>query len=410
MKNNIVIGGGGPAGILAAYAAGMRGISTTILEKNEKLGKKLYITGKGRCNITNDCEISDFFINIVKNNKFLMSSFYSFSNTDLLNLFKKYGLSTKTERGGRVFPVSDRSADVIRVLEKMLSDANVTIEYNADVLSVEKHEERFCITLKNGKIINSDAVIIATGGKSYPLTGSTGDGFRFAAQFSHTIEAPHPALIPLEDEYGFCPKMQGLTLKNVLFTLYQNHKKIYAEQGEMLFTHFGLSGPIVLSASSYINFDKQPLDLYAMIDFKPALSAEVLDARLIRELEANHNKQLKNVMGELLPLKIIHPFLEEIKIDANLQANQIKKEERAVLLNALKNFKIKIADTRPIEEAIITAGGVNVKQINPSTMQSKLVSNLYFAGEVLDVHAKTGGFNLQIAFSTGYLAGTSVFT
>ncbi|MEG2203298.1 MAG: aminoacetone oxidase family FAD-binding enzyme, partial [Christensenellaceae bacterium] len=300
MKNNIVIGGG-PAGILAAYAAGMRGISTTILEKNEKLGKKLYITGKGRCNITNDCEISDFFINIVKNNKFLMSSFYSFSNTDLLNLFKKYGLSTKTERGGRVFPVSDRSADVIRVLEKMLSDANVRIEYNADVLSVEKHEERFCITLKNGKIINSDAVIIATGGKSYPLTGSTGDGFRFAAQFSHTIEAPHPALIPLEDEYGFCPKMQGLTLKNVLFTLYQNHKKIYAEQGEMLFTHFGLSGPIVLSASSYINFDKQPLDLYAMIDFKPALSAEVLDARLIRELEANHNKQLKNVMGELLP-------------------------------------------------------------------------------------------------------------
>ncbi len=409
MNNNVIVVGGGPSGMLAAYAAAQRGIQTTLIEKNEKVGKKLFITGKGRCNITNDCDISDFFVNVSKNNKFLMSAIYACSNTALIDLLEKNGLRTKVERGGRVFPVSDRSNDVIRTLEKMLRDAGVKRMLDACVKHIEKSGDVFCVSLQNGETMEAGALILATGGKSYPLTGSTGDGYRFAEQFGHSVIPPVPALIALEDAHGICPKMQGLTLKNIGFSLFQNNRKIYAEQGELLFTHFGISGPVVLSASNYIDHNKQPLDLRVEIDFKPALTEEKLDMRLVREFEANQNKQLKNVMTNLLPQKAIYPFLREAKLDGNKAVNSITKEERMELCRGLKHFAIRIADTRPIEEAIITAGGVEVKEINPSTMESKIVQNLYFAGEIIDVHALTGGFNLQIAFSTGFLAGNSVF-
>ncbi len=395
--------------MIAAYAAAARGLDTIILDKNEKLGKKLFITGKGRCNITNDCEISDFFSQVVRNSKFMMSAFYSFTNADLIDLLEKNGLKTKVERGGRVFPVSDRSNDVIRTLENLAKDSGVQVKLNSNVRKLSKEDDTFLVELETGQTLQSRALLIATGGMSYPSTGSTGDGYRFAKEFGHTITEPRPALIALEDMHHICPKIQGLTLKNINFSLFQDQKKIYEEQGELLFTHFGLSGPVVLSASSLINHKKQPLELYAEIDLKPALTPEKLDARLLREFETHKNKQLKNVMGELMPSKLIHPFLQEARLDADKAVNSITKQERLALLQALKQFRIAIADTRPIEEAIVTSGGVKVKEINPSTMQSKLVQNLYFAGEVIDVDALTGGFNLQIAFSTGFLAGTSVF-
>lgn len=407
--NDLVVIGAGAAGLMAAYSAASRGISVTILEKNEKIGKKLFITGKGRCNITNDCDISDFFAQIVHNPKFLMSALYTFPNTELLDVLTKHGLKTKTERGGRVFPVSDRSNDVIRTLEKMIKDAGVQIRHDCEVTEIEKQGSDFTVKLKNKDAVQCSALVIATGGKSYPLTGSTGDGYRFAKEFGHTLIPQRPALVPLEDMHHVCQKMQGLALKNIGFALFQNDKRIYEEQGELLFTHFGLSGPVVLSSSSLIDHSKEPLMLRAEIDLKPALDEEKLDARLVREFETNRNKQLKNVMQELLPSKLIFPFLKESKLDPEKAINGITKHERANLVYALKHFSISIADTRPIEEGIITAGGVSVKQINPSTMESKLIRNLYFAGEMIDVDAKTGGFNLQIAFSTGFLAGASVF-
>ncbi|WP_066648132.1 NAD(P)/FAD-dependent oxidoreductase [Christensenella timonensis] len=409
MENNVIVIGGGAAGMMAAYAAARRGLQVTLAEKNEKVGKKLFITGKGRCNITNDCDTSDFFMNVSRNSKFLMSAVYAFPNTALIDLLEENGLRTKVERGGRVFPTSDRANDVIRTLEKMLRDAGVKRALHADVEKISKPEDVFYVYLKNGDMMQANALILATGGKSYPLTGSTGDGYRFAQAFGHNVVKPVPALVPLEDAHGICPKMQGLALKNIGFTLFQNGKQVYGEQGELLFTHFGISGPVVLSASNYIDHKKQPLDIRAEIDFKPALSAEKLDARLVREFEANQNKQLKNVMANLLPQKMIYPFLREGKLDENKATNSITKEERIRLGRSLKHFSIRIADTRPIEEAIVTAGGVDTKEINPSTMESKIVHNLYFAGEIIDVHALTGGFNLQIAFSTGFLAGSSVF-
>jgi len=409
MENNVIVIGGGAAGMMAAYAAARRGLQVTLAEKNEKVGKKLFITGKGRCNITNDCDTSDFFMNVSRNSKFLMSAVYAFPNTALIDLLEENGLRTKVERGGRVFPTSDRANDVIRTLEKMLRDAGVKRALHADVEKISKPEDVFYVYLKNGDMMQANALILATGGKSYPLTGSTGDGYRFAQAFGHNVVKPVPALVPLEDAHGICPKMQGLALKNIGFTLFQNGKQVYGEQGELLFTHFGISGPVVLSASNYIDHKKQPLDIRAEIDFKPALSAEKLDARLVREFEANQNKQLKNVMANLLPQKMIYPFLREGKLDENKATNSITKEERIRLGRSLKHFSIRIADTRPIEEAIVTAGGVDTKEINASTMESKIVHNLYFAGEIIDVHALTGGFNLQIAFSTGFLAGSSVF-
>lgn len=407
--SELVIIGAGAAGLMAAYAAASRGISTTIIEKNDKAGKKLFITGKGRCNITNDCDISDFFPQIVHNSKFLMSALYTLGNDGLITLLNENGLPTKVERGGRVFPKSDRSNDVINTLLRLVRKSGARLRLNTPVKRIEKQDEIFTVSLKDGTDLRADAVLIATGGKSYPLTGSTGDGYRFAQELGHQVIPPRPALVPLEDMHHICPKMQGLALKNVNFTLFQNDKRLYSEQGELLFTHFGLSGPVVLSASSFIDHKKQPLSLRAEIDLKPALSIEQLDARLLREFEAAQNKQLKNVMPELLPGKMIHPFLTESGLDPDKAVNSITRQERERLCRSLKAFSIAVADTRPIEEGIITSGGVCVKEINPSTMESKLVRNLYFAGEVIDVDAKTGGFNLQIAFSTGFLAGTSVF-
>ncbi len=404
---DVLVIGGGPAGIMAAYAAAKRGLNVQILEQNEKLGKKLFITGKGRCNITNACDLNMFFQNIVRNPKFLMSALNKFSNDDLLALLKSYGLQTKVERGNRVFPTSDKSNDVIRTLEKMLDEQNVRVNCNTKVEKIEKNSEFFTV-ITNTQEFSAKAIIVATGGLSYPKTGSKGDGYKFAEKFEHSIVKPTPALSALEDARHLCEKMQGLTLKNIGFTLLQNNKKVYYEQGELLFTHFGISGPVVLTGSSYINSTKEPLELHAVIDLKPALSVEMLEARLIRDFKDNVNKELKTYMSELLPSKMIHPFLTEGGFKANGKINSITKEERSRLVNSLKSFKIKILGMRPIEEAIVTAGGIKTGEINPSTMESKKVRNLYFAGEVVDVSAKTGGFNLQIAFSTGYLCGINV--
>ncbi len=404
--NDILVVGGGAAGIMAAYAAATRGENVTLADKNDRLGKKLFITGKGRCNITNACDTQDFFRNVVRNPKFLMSAIYGFSCAELLELLERYGLKTKTERGGRVFPVSDKSSDVIRTLQKMLDDAGVKTLLSANVESIAVENGVFGVSI-NGKTQNFSRVIIATGGLSYPLTGSTGDGYGWAKALGHGLVQPMPALCPLEDQHNICARMQGLTLKNIKFTLYQNEKAIYTEQGELLFTHFGLSGPVVLSASCYIDAKKDMDSLHCEIDLKPALTEEVLEARLLRDFSANQNKQLKTYMPELLPSKLINPFLEEVGVDGRLEINRITKETRRSLLHGLKHFGIKIGGTRPIEEAIVTAGGVDVKQVVPGSMESRLVPGLYFAGEILDVSALTGGFNLQIAFSTGYLAGGS---
>lgn len=404
--NDILVIGGGPAGIMAAYAAAMRGSKVVLAEKNDKLGKKLFITGKGRCNITNACDTQDFFRNVVRNPKFLMSAVHGFSSDGLLELLERYGLHTKTERGGRVFPVSDKSSDVIRTLQRMLDDAGVDVLLSARVTDISKENGVFSVTI-NGKNKDFSRVIIATGGLSYPLTGSTGDGYEWAQRLGNGVVPQYPALCPLEDQHNICARMQGLTLKNVKFTLFQNEKPIYAEQGELLFTHFGLSGPVVLSAESFIDPKKDTESLRCEIDLKPALTEEKLEARLLRDFAENQNKQIKTYMSELLPSKLINPFLEETGIDGRLEINRVTKENRRRLLQGLKRFSIKIAGPRPIEEAIITAGGVDVKQVAPGSMESKAIPGLYFAGEVLDVSALTGGFNLQIAFSTGFLAGES---
>ncbi|MDL2237776.1 NAD(P)/FAD-dependent oxidoreductase [Christensenellaceae bacterium OttesenSCG-928-K19] len=404
--NSVAVIGGGPAGMMAAFCAARRGLDVTLYEKNEKLGKKLFITGKGRCNLTNAADIAEFFPQIVRNPKFLMSALYGFPNTELLNLLETYGLKTKVERGGRVFPVSDKSSDVIKTMQKILAGEAVKIRLNAKVDSISQKQERFVIDV-NGEENVYDACIIATGGLSYPITGSTGDGYKFARALGHAVTKPAPALSAIEDACHVCERMQGLTLKNIEFALFQNNKKVYEERGELLFTHFGISGPVVLSGSSYIDHSKAE-ELYCTIDFKPALSQEQLEKRILRDFEEHKNKQLLNYMGELLPTKMIVPFLDESHLPGRKPINQVTREERAALIKNLKEFRIKLADVRPIEEAIITAGGVNVREINPSTMESKLVKNLYFAGEVGDYSAQTGGFNLQIAFSTGYLAGDSV--
>jgi len=406
MMNDVIVVGGGPAGMMAAYAAAENGRDVLLIEKNEKLGKKLYITGKGRCNITNACALPDFISNINRNPKFMMSALNRLSNEDLIGLLKKNGLNTKVERGERVFPVSDKSSDVIKTFEKMLRDTGVKIALSTEVKSINKSGGVFIVCTNNADF-ECRALIVATGGLSYPSTGSTGDGYRFSGVFGHTVVEPHPALVPLEDQHNICARMQGLTLKNVGFALYQNNKMLFSGQGELLFTHFGLSGPLALSASSYIDYGRDVESLYCVIDLKPALGREKLEARILRDFSSNSNKQIKTYMTELLPSKLIYPFLEEVKIAPDKQINQITKTERTELVNGLKGFRIKIGGVRPFEEAVITSGGIKTSEINPSTMESKLVEGLYFAGEVIDVSALTGGFNLQIAFSTGYAAGKS---
>lgn len=405
----IAVIGGGPAGMMAAYAAAINKAQVTLFERNEKLGKKLFLTGKGRCNFTNIRPIDEFFSQIPKNAKFLYSALYNFTNQELISLFEQHGLSVKTERGGRVFPASDKSSDVIKVLSNMLKQAGVEVllHTNTESLCVNNNGS-FDVKIGN-KTCFFDAVILATGGLSYSSTGSNGDGLIIAKKMGHEVTKTSASLIPLRakgESAALCKQLTGLSLKNVGITLCENGKNIYEEQGEVLFTHFGLSGPLALSASAHISdytFAKTEVN----IDFKPALDAERLDARLLRDFEAEQNKQLKSVLTKLLPKALCVPVMYQAGIAEDVFVHDLKKGERAALVCVLKKFVIDIAGTRSIEEAIITRGGVNVRGINPSTMESKLVKNLYICGEMVDVDAYTGGYNLQIAFSTGYLAGCS---
>ncbi len=442
MRRCVVIGGGA-AGMMAAYSAKVSGgfDEVLLLEKNEKLGKKVYITGKGRCNVTNACSNEEFFNNVVSNPKFLYSAYYGFDNNALMRLIEDNGCPLKTERGNRVFPVSDHSSDIIKAMSDVLKKAGVKVRLNTEVREILTGPIRDAsikespvlredgmisdkdnpadgkrvtgIVLKTGEKKDCDRVVIATGGLSYPSTGSTGDGHRMLKRLGHTVTDCRPALVPLEvKEVDECMLMQGLALKNVSLRLSRASKKksIYDGFGEMLFTHFGVSGPLILSASSHYGQSvkgtvSEAEDIILHIDLKPALSHEQLDLRMLRDFDAAKNKSIHNVMGGLLPGSMIPVILKRCNISPDKKINEITKQERDALTDTIKDYSLHVTGTRDYNEAIITQGGVNVKEINPSTMESKLIKGLYIAGELLDVDALTGGFNLQIAWSTGYLAG-----
>lgn len=395
--------------MMAAYAAAKRGQTVRLYEKNEKLGKKIFITGKGRCNLTNGCEVEDLFANVVTNEKFLYSAFYGLTNRDVMELFEEWGCRLKVERGNRVFPVSDKSSDVIAAIAGAIRKAGVEIHLNEEVSSLELRGGR-CVGVRmkgQKRPVEADAVIVATGGLSYPTTGSTGDGYRFAAEAGLAVTERRPALVPFEVLEDDPKELQGLSLKNIEATVYNGKKVLYREFGEMLFTHFGVSGPVLLSASSYAAkaLKKGPLSL--SIDLKPALSGEQLDARILRDFEEAKNKQFKNALNHLYPLKMIPVIIARSGISPEKRVNEITREERQALVRATKDFRLTLTGLRGYNEAIITQGGVSVKEIDPSTMESKKAPGLYFAGEVLDLDAVTGGFNLQIAWATGYAAGMS---
>ena len=398
----VIVVGGGPAGMCAAISAKKSGYDVILLEKTSRLGKKLSITGKGRCNITSSLDMSEFIQNIPGNGRFLYSAFQNFTNKDILNLIN---IPTKNERGNRVFPVSDRAEDVVEALKRKLDGVN--IEYNTKVEKIlVKDNQVYGVKAKN-KIYEADKVIIATGGLSYPMTGSTGDGYEIAKQVSHTVTELKPSLVAMTTEgesLEECQMLQGLTLKNVAIKVFENNKKVYDDFGEMLFTHFGISGPIVLSASAHLVRTKMKNAIFE-IDLKPGLTEERLQERILRDFDKYKNKEIRNGLNDLLPKAMIPVIIEKSNIDENKKINEIKKEERNKLVENIKHFKIQITGFRPIKEAIVTAGGINVKEINPKTMQSKIVKGLYFAGEIIDVDAYTGGFNLQIAYSTGFTAG-----
>lgn len=408
MYYDVIVIGGGPAGILSAGAAGERGRKTLLIEKNEKLGKKLFITGKGRCNVTNAADMDEFMSKIPKNSKFLYSAFRGLSNIDLIAMLHDMGLKTKVERGGRVFPESDKSSDVIKALGKYLDKNNVDVMLHSKVREIKVTDHKISkVVLEDGRDIPCESVIICTGGLSYPQTGSTGDGLEFAKDLGHHVTDLYPSLIPLLVKEEYIKELQGLSLKNVSIKVIVDNKSIYDDFGEMLFTHYGLSGPIVLSASFYISdYLKKKKDIKFSIDLKPALSEEDLDRRVLKDFNEKLNKQFKNSLDGLLPQKLIPVIINLSKIDENKEVNQISKEERKQLVSLLKNLEFTITGTRPISEAIITSGGISLKEINPKTMESKLIKGLYFAGEIMDLDAFTGGFNLQIAFSTGHAAGS----
>ncbi|MEG1804761.1 MAG: NAD(P)/FAD-dependent oxidoreductase [Clostridia bacterium] len=396
--------GGGASGMLCALELKNNDIDTVLFEKNEKLGKKLYITGKGRCNLTNDCDEKEFLDNVLRNGRFMYGAIYGFNSAATMNYFENLGVTLKVERGNRVFPMSDKSNDIIKALTNGLKTANVDIRLNNEVSKIEKNGEVFFVTA-NGVTEKFDKVVVATGGITYFQTGSTGDGYKFAKKFNHEIVPPKGVLIGLKTKENF--DLSGLTLKNVTFNVEKNGKLIFSEQGEMLFTHEGVSGPIVLTASSAIAREKlRELSFY--IDLKPALSDETLDNRLLRDFEKNVNKQFKSSLNELLPSRLIGEVIKQTKIDGEKRVNSITKEERGALLNALKKFKLTIVGSDDENEGIITCGGVDVKSINPKNMESKLCDGLYFIGETLDVDAKTGGFNLQIAFATAYACAKGI--
>lgn len=422
----VLVIGAGAAGMMAAISAAYEGNEVIVYEHNEKPGKKIYITGKGRCNITNACEIEELFPKIMSNSKFMYSAIYNFTNQDAIDMFNRLGCPTKVERGDRVFPVSDKSSDVISALQKEMKKNNIKLYYNANVEDVCVEEGKF-VAIKvsqNGKKmkVNGDKLIIATGGLSYPSTGSTGDGYEFARKLGHTVTELRPSLVPYNLKDSEYRELQGLSLRNVDLTIKINDKKIYKDMGELLFTHFGISGPLVLSSCPILikeldkinnknkkkkakGQDLDSIDVKLSIDLKPALTVEQLDGRILRDFEKNINKNFSNSLDELLPKKLIPIVIRRSNIDPNKKVSFVTKEERNKLVNVIKNLDYDFLSFRGYAEAIITKGGVSVKEINPSTMESKIVKGVFFAGEVLDVDAVTGGYNLQIAWSTGYLAG-----
>lgn len=406
--SKILVVGGGAAGMMAAVTAARRGKNVLLLEKNEKLGKKLFITGKGRCNLTNSVEVEELFNAVVSNPKFLYSSFYSFTNDQVIGFFEELGVKTKVERGGRVFPESDHSSDVIRALEQEMKRLGVRISLRTEVKEILTEDGRAKgVRLSSGRMIAADAVIVATGGISYPSTGSTGDGYRFARECGHKVTDLSPALVPMEVKEWYAKELMGLSLRNIGIRITDGKKKLYEEFGEMLFTHYGVTGPVILSASSIVGkkLKEHPLTLH--IDLKPALTEEQLDKRVLREFEANHNRQFKNAVDSLFPAKLRPVAIELSGIPEGKKVNEVTKEERLHFVRLIKDFSMTLTGLRGYHEAIITKGGVSVKEIDPGTMESKLVKGLYFAGEVLDLDAVTGGYNLQIAWSTGYLAGAN---
>ena len=427
--SKVIVVGGGAAGMMAALSAAWKGHQVTLLEKNEKLGKKLFITGKGRCNVTNAADMEVLFANVCTNEKFLYSAFYQYDNKAIMSFLEKAGCPLKIERGDRVFPVSDHSSDVIAAFQRELRKLDVSILLNTEVKNIltepveevsavneesgsgrkgKSAEQRITgVVLSDGKTIAADACILCTGGLSYASTGSTGDGHRFAEKTGHKVTECQPALVPLETAESWCKDLMGLSLKNVSLRMTNGKKELYSEFGEMLFTHFGVSGPLVLSASSFYKKPKSgEMKLY--IDLKPALDAEQLDKRILRDFEESKNKQFKNALNGLFPTRLIPVMIQLSGIDPEKKVNEVTREERRSFGELIKNLPLTVVGTRPFSEAIITKGGVSVKDVNPSTMESKKVAGLYFAGELLDLDALTGGFNLQIAWSTGYLAGNSV--
>ncbi len=406
MRKKIAVAGGGAAGMMAACAAAEVGCEVVLLEKNEKLGKKIYITGKGRCNLTNACEPERFFSQVVRNPKFLYSAFHGFDNRAAMDFFEREGCRLKTERGDRVFPVSDHASDVTRALTRALMAHGVRIRLNSPVSRVLLDREGAAcgLQLADGGREEADAVILATGGLSYPSTGSTGDGLRMARELGHTVTPCSPALVPFEIREAWCEKLQGLALKNVELVLFQNGKEKYRGFGEMLFTHFGVSGPLVLTAASYYD-PSLTKEAQLRLDLKPALTAEQLDRRLLREFEENKNKQFQNALDKLFPARLIPVMTALSGIDPEKKAHAITRQERQQFAGLICSLPLTVTGTRGFSEAVITRGGVATKEVNPSTMESRLVRGLYFSGEMLDVDALTGGFNLQIAWSTGHLAG-----
>lgn len=413
-KYQLMIVGAGAAGMMAAIAAAENGIpgeEILVLERNEKPGKKIYITGKGRCNLTNACEVEDLFRSIPKNAKFLYSAFYTFTNAQVIDFFESAGMRTKVERGNRVFPVSDHASDVIGTLKRMMDRAGIQVVYHAQVKRLEQTtEKRYRVWLTDNRSFESDRVLLATGGKSYPTTGSDGSGYELARMLGHTVTDLRPSLVPFNVSDEDIKALQGLSPKNVRVKITdpgKNNKVIYDEFGEMLFTHFGVSGPLMLTASAVVNDAIQKETLILHLDWKPALTEEQLDKRLLKLFEENKNKQFKNSLAGLAPAKLLPILVARSKIPEDKKVHEITREERAALIACLKDFSMTLTGLRGFQEAIITRGGISLKEVNPSTMESKRMSGLYFAGEMLDLDAFTGGFNLQIAWSTGYLAGLS---
>ena len=404
--SKVIVIGGGAAGAVAAIFAARNGHRVELFEKNEKIGKKLFITGKGRCNVTNAGDMDALFDAVKSNPKFLYSAFYSFTNEQAMDFFEELGVRLKVERGNRVFPESDHSSDIIHALKHELEQLGVEIHFCTEVKDVLVEHEKFTgIVLKNGKKVSGDACVVATGGISYASTGSTGDGYRFAEKTGHKVTELYPSLVPMEVKEWYAKQLQGLSLRNVCIRVTDGKRKLYEEFGEMLFTHYGVTGPVILSASSIVGKRLKEKELTLHIDLKPALTEEQLDKRILREFDANHNKQFKNAVDSLFPAKLKPVMTELSGIAEEKKVNEITKEERMRFVRLIKDFKMTLTSLRSYSEAIITKGGVSVKEIHPGTMESKFVKNLYFSGEVLDLDALTGGYNLQIAWSTAYLAG-----